>query len=161
MPPITFTGTSFLGMELTGVDQLAATLRRLPSGLGRKVQLRALREGAEPMRVEMGILAPRGPTLRRGRKIHLADSMTINAVRQSQLPGDEAAVAVGPSKDAFWGLFQEYGTVHHAAQPFARRAFDAKRQAALERMVPALWAGLRAKLPSSFGPRATSGGRFL
>ena len=30
----------------------------------------------------------------------------------------------GPGKDGFHGLFQELGTIFHAAQPFMRPSFD-------------------------------------
>jgi HK97 gp10 family phage protein len=49
------------------------------------------------------------------------------------------AVAVGPSKAGFYGIFQEFGTVHHGAQPFARPAFDQTVQKSLGILAAALW----------------------
>jgi HK97 gp10 family phage protein len=51
----------------------------------------------------------------------------------------QAAVAVGPSKLAFYGIFQEYGTVEHPAQAFGRPAFDGSRDEALQILGEGLW----------------------
>jgi HK97 gp10 family phage protein len=47
-------------------------------------------------------------------------------------------IAVGPTKAVGQGLLQEFGTVHHPAQPFLRPAFDEKGQDALDHIAEAL-----------------------
>lgn len=47
-------------------------------------------------------------------------------------------VKVGPSKKEFWGMFQEFGTAHHAAQPWMAPAWDTTKHETLAGMVDAL-----------------------
>ncbi|MGE3487912.1 MAG: HK97-gp10 family putative phage morphogenesis protein [Nitrospira sp.] len=51
----------------------------------------------------------------------LSDEMMIG---EPKIDGWKVTVGVGPSKNAFYGRFQEFGTGHHAAQPFLRPAVD-------------------------------------
>lgn len=46
--------------------------------------------------------------------------------------GRSAVTQVGPTKAAGQGILQEFGTVHHKAQPFMRPAWDAHGEAAIE-----------------------------
>jgi len=52
----------------------------------------------------------------------------------------EAAIAVGPRQDFFYGIFLEYGTVKMSALPFMRPAFDSTRDEALTILKDELWA---------------------
>lgn len=121
-----------LAMRFEGGSDLAAALAQLRPRVSRKVQLDALREGAEPMRQRMAELAPHEPG-----KPDLKDTMTVSTARGEDIR--EVAVAVGPSKVGFYGSFQEFGTVHHSAQPFARPAFDAVSPESLRIISAALW----------------------
>lgn len=51
----------------------------------------------------------------------LSDEMMVG---EPKVNGWKVTVGVGPSKNAFYGRFQEFGTTHHAAQPFLRPAVD-------------------------------------
>lgn len=137
---------------LTGQAQLAAALRALPLELRRERVLEVLEVAAEPMRRRMGTLAPKGPDAP-----HLADSMTIQEVRKIdgvRLTEHEVAVAVGPSKDFFYGLFWEYGwAAHPSPHPFMRPAFDEGAKGALDEIGRGLWAIL--------APAASPSGRAL
>lgn len=42
----------------------------------------------------------------------------------SQDDVDDYVVSVGPAGEQFYGMFQEFGTPHHRAQPFLRPALD-------------------------------------
>lgn len=53
-------------------------------------------------------------------------------VEVSEKNRDEVIFDVGPEKEAFWGLFQEMGTPHHAAQPFLRPALDESTDQVIE-----------------------------
>lgn len=154
--------------QLQGADELARVLRTLPDAIQRDRMVKALRRGAEPMRERMGQLAPRG----RGRDEdfeHLADNMVIslaNRIGSPQggrwRPRDETehAVAVGPQKSFFYGLFQEYGTTHHGAQPFMRPAFDSTGGQALGVIRDELWDMLREFVDREVDT-STVGGRFV
>ena len=134
-------------MHIEGGKELAENLRRLPEGLEPKVMIEALTAGAEPMRARMAQLAPR-----RAGKPDIADNIVISvASRIGSVEGGrwearsegEHAVAVGPAKWTYWGIFQEYGTVHHAAQPFMRPGFDSTAQTSLSIILQRLWAVVR------------------
>lgn len=123
-------------MKFEGGKELADNLAQLPQRISRRVQLQALREAAEPMRDGMSRLAPVEPG-----PPDLRDMMTISPARGTDR--EELAVAIGPSRRGFYGLFQEFGTVHHGAQPFARPAFDQGIAASLRILSAALWDGLK------------------
>lgn len=42
--------------------------------------------------------------------------------------GKSVSVQVGPTQDAYYGMFQEFGTRHHAAKPFMRPAWDSMKE---------------------------------
>jgi HK97 gp10 family phage protein len=132
-----------------GGEELARTLTALPAALSYRVLIEGLKEAAEPMRSAMGRNAPREPGAP-----DLADNMGISvASRLGSTSGGrwqareegQAAVAVGPTKNFFYGLFQEYGTKRHGAHPFARPAFDSEAPKALEIMKRVYWTILASK----------------
>lgn len=142
-------------MEFAGGEELAERLNALPMALSVDIRIKALIQAAEPMRSKAEQLAPRS----RLSKPHLGDNIIIQKVtrvgsteggRWAQTEGDEAWVAVGPSKAFFYGIFQEYGTVHHGAQPFMRPAFDTGSELAVQILAGELWAAIRNALPGSF-----------
>src|SRR6266478_6429835 len=51
---------------------------------------------------------------------HLRDNVVIS----TKVSGDELTVRVGPGKNVFWGMFQEFGTEDQPAQHWLQRAFD-------------------------------------
>lgn len=135
--------------KVEGLSELAAALERLPHATRKPVLVRALLAAGAPMAERMALAAPLDPTADHQ---HLADSMTVsqtNRVRGDTLSDLAAAVAVGPSKDTFWGLFQEYGTVRHGAQPFARPSFDGGYEESLAIFKDAMWTEILANLPTS------------
>ena len=114
-----------------GDTDLMKTFRALSSAVSRDVLADALTESAEPIRSAASALAPRG----RGRGPHLADNIVVGVTQfgdggQVSNP-DVVTVAIGPSHqphDMFYGMFQEFGTAHHPAQPFMRPAFDQRHK---------------------------------
>jgi len=145
-----------------GGDQLVRFLRQLPSEMSVKVQQQALMVAAEPMRDMAASLAPWGTT----GPPHLADDIVLQALTIRQLERSEeffnvdAAVAFGPSRkpnDHFYGFFQEFGTMFHAAHPFMRPAWDQGIGQALRTISEELWKAIRKTLPTNlpgFGARA-------
>jgi len=147
-------------MQTEGGAEFAQNLNKLSLAVRRKTLFRILRLAAEPLRVRMGALAPRAPGAP-----DMADSMVISIARRiGDVAGGrwqaadefQAAVAVGPSKNIFYALFQEYGTVHHGAQPFGRPAFDTTAGESLQIIQAEIWAALEAAVDRSGTP--ASGG---
>jgi HK97 gp10 family phage protein len=127
-----------MGLTFEGGTALANALASLSQGVSRRIQREVLKEAAEPMRREMAILAPHEPG-----PPDLRDTMTISPARGED--EQEVAVAVGPSKAGFYGSQQEFGNINHAAQPFARPAFDAKVSESLKLIGDGLWRELAGK----------------
>ncbi len=110
-----------LDMVVYGGDELVAQLEELSKGAG-KVLLRAAEWGAQILADEM----EKGAPTRTGR---LAGHIGTKTAEHS---ADTAIVDVGPEQTAFYGRFQELGTVHHAAQPFMRPALDENDEAIVD-----------------------------
>lgn len=139
--------------HVAGGSLLARGLAGLPERVSKTVQRQALRAAAEPMRDAMAKLAPQEPG-----KPDLRDSMTISNARGGEhIFDEEVAVAVGPSRAGFYGIFQEFGTIHHGAQPFARPAFDQNVRKALDILSKFLWAALAKRRGSVTGIQSGPG----
>lgn len=146
-----------VSMKLEGGARLAVTLSRLGFTEQRGVLTEILKHGAEPLAARMEQLAPLEegkPDLREHISISSASRVaSAETLGSRALHEGEAAVAVGPEKAFFYGLFQEFGTVRHGAQPFIRPAFDEQSGAALRIIQEDIWAHLRDQ-----ASRSTSGG---
>lgn len=142
-------------MRIDGGDELATRLNSLPEAVSKKVQVAALKEGGEPIRLAMAANAPRGD-----RTPHLADNISISVARSEDRDDDAFGVAVGPSKAVFWAGFQEFGTAHQPARPFARPAFDSKAPAALGIVGQRLWDALRKQSGTFSGPSPSGVGNL-
>lgn len=147
-------------MKTSGFDELQQKLRALPDALSTRVQVAALKAGAEPIRDTAAALAPRDEE---GGPPHLADNIVIATVPKREMEAnglfDQVGVAVGPTVKVFWGLFQEIGTAFHAAQPFMRPAFDSNVRKSQRIVAIEAWNAIRRALHG--GPSAPSGGRTL
>ncbi len=119
-------------LKFEGGKALAANLDKLTARVSKRMVMECLKEAAEPLRTSMSRKAPHEPG-----KPDLRDTMTISASRGQD--AKETAVAVGPSRAGFYGSFQELGTSRHAAQPFARPAFDETAGRSLNILGDALW----------------------
>ena len=120
-------------IKYEGGRELDAALKQLSARVSRRLLIEGLTESAEPMRDRMEDLAPRDP--------ETPFDLKENIVIQRSLGQDaqEAAVIVGPTKRAYYGGLQEFGTAHHAAQPFARPAFDQTWRVCLAVLGSSLW----------------------
>jgi HK97 gp10 family phage protein len=134
--------TTFQPVRIEGDKELLAALQKLSRALSEKVQVKAIRKGAFPIKREMKARAPEKSEL-------LKKSIIIR--KASKRVSRDAAVGIGPSKDAPHGHLVEFGTEprrHKSgkstgqmpAHPFMRTAFDAKKDEAQERMGKAIWA---------------------
>jgi HK97 gp10 family phage protein len=144
-----------IGARIEGGEALSANLLTLSSRVSRKLVREALFEGGEVIRQRASELAPREPG-----PPDLADNIVMNHARQTR--EREGGVAIGPRARAFfYGMFQEFGTSRHAAQPFMRPAFDETWRVALAIISGSLWrelAGRGIHRPTTTGVGPVSGG---
>jgi HK97 gp10 family phage protein len=156
-----------LGLSITGGAQLAANLNALGAAVRQRALVKVLRAAAWPIQSRAIELAPIDPRM----TYHLKDHIVIYTVPTTEMwwkwewtltGSDEyqAAVAIGPSKDAFWGGFLEFGTVKMAAKPFMRPAFDYGADRALSLIREGLWALLEEQIAAG-GTRAASTGEGM
>ena len=76
-----------------------------------------------------------GAALRAGASKGAARQIARDANRGGS---SEVLMYVGVKSDTGQGVLQEFGTAHHAAQPFLRPAWDGQKQAALDVVIDAL-----------------------
>lgn len=135
-------------VNVIGGAELAHRLNALPDAVSTPIIRRALLQGgglirdAVASRIKRGTDAP-----------HAADHVGMTPGRSGR------SLAIGPTKDYFYWLFQEFGTVHHPAQPALRPAFDATGAQAVTRIGFELWSALQAHATASQGatfPSTTS-----
>ena len=110
--------------KVKGLSKLENDLKSLPENLAKKAVKAAVNDGAQVIQTEMVRLAPR--------KTGFLASHIVVKVTMDKF--GEAVAKIGPAKEAFWGLFNEFGTKHMRAQPFMRPAFDTQWKVALERI---------------------------
>ena len=134
-------------LRLEGFRELEQELAKLGSHTTRRASARrALRKAAQPM---VGIaqgLAPRGDTLTLAPSISIGTKLSKRqrGLHRKMFRDDRSAVEMfvgaGPLSSAHT---QEFGTIHHAPQPFLRPAWDQDQRAMLERLKTELWADIR------------------
>lgn len=118
--------------EIEGINDLLAKLDDLELTVAKRLIARAARAGGAVIRDEAERRAPR-------RSGKLASEQVVVVSEQT---GSHAIARIGPSKEAFYGLFQEVGTAFAPAQPFLQPAFDAALTEAQEAIAEALREGI-------------------
>lgn len=113
-----------IGFE--GLESLGRKLRAMPDDLAGATLLNAALEGAEIIREEMVTLAPR--RAKGGGRLKREIRKEVRSAKR-----DKTQIDIGPSQDAFYGVFFETGTKHMAARPFMRPAYDSKHEEAAEK----------------------------
>lgn len=111
--------------DVVGLDELLKKMDNLPLVLQKTLIVRSLRKGAEPIRARAEELAPDDPTTPGSR---IKEGMMVTVTDQT---ADGAIAKIGPSRKAFFGQFEEYGTSRQAAEPFLRPAFDEQQDEAI------------------------------
>jgi len=84
-----------------------------------------------------------------------AASAARTANRAAGGVGRSVITHVGPTQSAFYGVFQEFGTAHHAAQPFMRPTWDALKNSMLTTIAETLAAEIE-KSRARLAKRAAS-----
>lgn len=139
-------------MKVEGFQDLDRALK----GLGdpkasKRISRLALRKAAKPVADDAAAKAPRDEHDTDG--IVLADSIKVGSKlnkRQKRVQrrhrGD-VEVYVGVANEAStYAHHQEFGTEHHAAQPFMRPAWDANTGRMVSTIKKELWAGIKRQL---------------
>lgn len=142
-----------ISVRFEGGKELADALGGLSARVSKRLQYEALEEAAAPMVKAAGSMAPR-----RAPAPDLADNIITSRIAQrTDAFGDKSAASVawGPAKAFFYGYYQEWGTVRHAAHPFMRPAFDQNAAKSLAIIGASLWRELSARNISR--PAQTSG----
>ena len=145
-------------MKVLGLRELNRALGELPKATGRNVLKRTLTKVATPIAEDMRAMAPDDPAtdgMDLKGSIGVGTKLTRAQAREHRKAngGGARKTAEGWKRDPktsfemFAGAggvpqahMQEFGTDHHAPQPFARPAWDANKRGALETVKDELWA---------------------
>lgn len=123
---------------VVGLQDLLAKLSDsgLPLTMEKVLIARAVGAGCDVIAERMAELAP-----------HDTGFLSEHIMRTvTQQTATEAIGKIGPSKDAAYGMPEEVGSIHNPAQPFARPAFDEKRDEALKVMGDVLSEGIEREM---------------
>lgn len=108
-------------IKLMGVEALLAKLNQISERVANVAENKALRQGAEVLRKKISERAPQPPGAKYA-KGKLAKSIVVSKIKR--LKTGVKYMEVGPSEDAFYSQFLEYGTVKMAAKPFMGPAVE-------------------------------------
>jgi len=117
-----------------GGDAFARVLNEMPKAIRGTILDQTTRRAARVLQREM-----EERRKARGFDIGASESSGSKAFkiakdRDRSQKGEQSSMAVGPVPEGFYWLFQEFGTVKHAAQPLMRPAVDATANEALDEL---------------------------
>lgn len=124
-----------MGLEIQGMREALNSLQSISSEVdisssrGKRLIGRALAAAAVPVKEEAERRAPYDPAI--DNRVHLRDEIVVRVSVRDSSRSDEASASVGFTRDAFWGMFSEFGTVNQPAQPFLRPALDDRQDEAV------------------------------
>ena len=133
-------------VEVTGLRDLEARLSELSRASGKAALRRAGIKSMQPMAEIARALAPDDPATPPpdDLKSSIAVSSKMKAGRSSRRAAEGRSsvnVYMGPTKSGYpQAIMQEFGTIHHAPQPYMRPAWDQDHGAMLERLKSEMWA---------------------
>lgn len=108
-------------IKIEGLKECDAALQELPKSTSRGVLTRVLKKEGQPIANDASRFAPDDPST------HGEANLKTNILVQT-VPAREreshVEVAIGPSRKAFHGQFQEFGAAQHGPHPFMRPAWD-------------------------------------
>lgn len=147
--------------KIEGLKELEAALSELGDVSVRKASARrALVKAAKPFAEEIQSLAPqRSGHLKRSVRIGASGNVggaefarvlrsggsredAVAAMREVRRSKSGVEIAVGPGRNP-QALFQEFGTEHHAPQPFVRPAWESNQDGMVEAIKAELWADIQ------------------
>lgn len=118
-------------LETEGLEELINAVQRMGSE-GRKIENKALKEAGAVMKEAIQNEAP----VRTGK---LKESITVSGVKTKD---GVKYVEVGPSKEVFYSIFIEFGTVKLRAKPFMAPGYENAKERATETIKEELRRGL-------------------
>lgn len=130
-------------VRVDGVENMLRELRRVTDRATAEGELMdALMKGGEPIRDSARRRAPVGTEAVSRRR--LSDGIVVR--KPNNLYRRGAEIKVAPLREVAHANLQEFGTRHHAAQPFMRPAFDEQKHRAVEIVRRELAAAIRRAL---------------
>lgn len=134
-------------VKVEGLADLGSALRELGDDMAKRIVYNATLRAARVVQREASARAPRSDKphrVGRGGTVVQPGNLAANIAtkRLKQLKAGMATYEVRwkakKKGDPFYGLFQEFGTAHHAAQTFMRPAFEQSKEQALIEMTDSL-----------------------
>ncbi|HEU4986866.1 MAG TPA: HK97-gp10 family putative phage morphogenesis protein [Rhizobiaceae bacterium] len=124
-------------VKVEGLRELERSLAELPKALAKGAARRTLVKAGTPMKQTARRLAPDDPAtpdIDLNTSIEISSRQKSGRQRKRTREGKAAVtVYIGPTKEGYpQAIYQEFGTVHHGAQPYMRPAWDAHKMEALE-----------------------------
>lgn len=127
--------------RIDGFDECVSAVRQLPQEIAGKVLDAAMRKAGTPMAQDASSTAPRSETPSKAG--HMADTISLRKFTDQNSGNDlEVNYTIGPDAKHFWGGFNEFGTIHEAARPFERPAFDRGASGVIDTLGKELGAGV-------------------
>lgn len=117
-------------VKVQGLAELKRAMAEIPIAMQGKVSLELLRKAGKPMLDDARARAP-------ARTGKLRKNIYMARARDSSPKAPLIVIRVrrrgkaGALQNAFYWLFQEFGTSHNPPQPFLRPAFEANKQTSL------------------------------
>lgn len=131
-------------IKLTGMRELERKLALVKGSTAKNKMRRVLREAGEPVARKARGLAPEDEgDLRESIDV----SPLLNRSQRRQFPKGSFAdleMHIGPS-GLVQGITQEFGTIHHAAHPFMRPAWEGMEMRTLDTIGALAWAEVEKK----------------
>jgi HK97 gp10 family phage protein len=146
-------------VRVDGLRELERALAELPKATGKNVLRRVLLKRGQPVADAMRAMAPvddghlkKSITVSTTRPVgHKSEAARAFATAGGGAAGRAAAKAAGSGPvEVFVGpgrhpqaIFQEFGTINHGPQPFARPGWDQTKNGVLEGLKDDLWAEVK------------------
>lgn len=112
---------------IQGLEQFEARVFALDLAVQRKVLTKSVKSGAELIRAA----ASRNVILQGLVLTGTLAEREVISVATSQSNAFYVLARIGPSRDAFYGRFPEFGTIYESEKPFLEPAFEETKDAAL------------------------------
>lgn len=130
-------------LKIEGLKDLEKALMKLPLSTGKSVLRKVLLKAAEPIKNRARDLAPddpKTPDIDLNTSIEASTKQRRGYGLRGREGNQAATVYIGPTKDGYpQAIMQEFGTIHHAAQPYMRPAWDGGKNKALDDIKDGLW----------------------
>ena len=136
--------------KVEGLKEMDAQLKALGDSQSKQVVRRTLKQLGNPIMEEAKDLAPIDNTRDDGPHLYemIKVSSSLEAKHKRRLGSQKGTISmyVGPDRRAFHANLQEYGTEHHAAQPYMRPAWDKHKGMLIGRLKDLLWENIQRRL---------------